>query len=415
MEELRTRSRELVVTFLSGSLRGKAFGYTQPARVLIGRSHDCTIEVVDPKVSRRHCVLQFDGRQVSVKDLGSANGTFLNGVEIGLALLEPGDLVRLAGTHLKIDVSDPERTVCQKAAPVPADSQRILRNRALRVAIPGLELQDVLGEGATSAVFSAKRASGEPVAVKVLRVAQSVAVDDRLRFLREAETASALVHPNIVRVLGQGESDGQLYIIMELVRGETLGARVKRDGPLPLAAALDVVRQVAGALELARTKDVVHRDVKPDNIILSEDGTAKLLDFGLAKSILNAGKSGLTLAGDVLGTLAYMAPEQLDSSVHADHRSDIYSLGATAYHLISGRTPFVARASVDYFWKILHEEPPELDSLRSDIPSAVSAFVARCMRKRPDDRFSSAGEVARLATDLLEGSRHSLDPIAIEA
>jgi hypothetical protein len=427
MEDVRTRSRELVVTFLGGSLQGRVFKYGHAATVLIGRARGCTIEVVDPKVSRRHCVIQFDGWRASVKDLGSANGTFLNGVEIGLALLEPGDLVRLAGTHLRVDVHDSDRgvrggaphvmeTLCHGVAPPPpTESQRTLRNRALRVAIPGLELGEVLGEGATSAVFEARRACGEAVAVKVLRVAQSVAADERLRFLREAETASSLVHPNIVRVLGQGESGGLLYIVMELVRGETLGERLKHEGPLPLELALDVVRQIADALELARTKDVVHRDVKPDNIILSDDGVAKLLDFGLAKSILGAGKSGLTLAGDVLGTLAYMAPEQLDSAVHADHRADIYSLGATAYHLISGRTPFAARTNMDYFAKILHEEPPELDSLRSDVWPAVSSFVARCMKKRPGERFSSAAAVARLVTELLEGSRDSLDPVAVEA
>jgi serine/threonine protein kinase len=166
--------------------------------------------------------------------------------------------------------------------------------------------------------------------------------------------------------------------------------------------ALEIARQLAAALECARKKDLVHRDVKPDNILIREsDGVVKLADFGLAKSVLAAGRSGLTRPGDVLGTLAYMSPEQLQSSVSADHRSDIYSLGATLYHLIAGVTPFAAKTSIEYFEKILRHDPPALSVVRRDVPPIVSAIVARCMHKNPEARYRRADEIVPVVAELL--------------
>jgi serine/threonine-protein kinase len=188
---------------------------------------------------------------------------------------------------------------------------------------------------------------------------------------------------------------------MELVTGETLKTRIARQGPFPVTVALNIVRQIASALELARQHQIVHRDVKPDNIIVQEDGVAKLVDFGLAKSILGAGSSGLTQLGDVIGTIDYMAPEQLTHAVKADHRSDIYSLGATLFTMLTGKSVFSADSNMDYFRKILKDVPPKVSELRRDVPPIVSTLVAKCLKKDPGERHQTAAELVRLTTQLL--------------
>jgi predicted Ser/Thr protein kinase len=392
---------DLRLTFETGSLAGQSFDLQGP-RVVLGRSKECDIEVFDSRVSRQHCVITLDGATAHVKDLGSANGTRLNGAPVGLALVKTGDVLDLAGTKVRLELGAAEKTVALQRGPtelVPCVKR--LRDPALRIQIPGFEVGRVLGEGGTSAVFEARGRTGEVVAIKVHKLGGSVVPEDRERFVREARTAASLVHPNIVRILDHGEAEGRLYIIMEFVRGETVQARLQRLGRIPLPVALHTARQIASALDHAGRHGIVHRDVKPDNILVQEDGTAKLVDFGLAKSLHLAGRSGVTRMGDVLGTLHYMAPEQLDSSVTADHRADIYSLGATLYHMISGGTPFSAKTNFGYFHKILFEEPPILGLLSRDVPPIVSAMVSKCLRKRPDERYQSADEIVKLVTTLL--------------
>ncbi|HZU97716.1 MAG TPA: FHA domain-containing serine/threonine-protein kinase [Planctomycetota bacterium] len=396
-------ANDLRLTFENGALAGQSFEFQGPRRVLLGRSKECDIELFESRVSRQHCVLTLEGATAHVKDLGSANGTRLNGAPVGLTLVKTGDVLDLAGTKVRIELGAADHgTVALMRGPTEVvPCVRRLRDPALRIRIPGYEIGPVLGEGATSAVFEARGKGGELVAIKVHKIGSSVFPEDRERFVREAETASALVHPNIVRVLDHGEAEERLYIVMEFVRGETVKARLQRLGRIPLPVALHTARQIASALGHAARHGIVHRDVKPDNILVQEDGVAKLVDFGLAKSLLSAGRSGVTRMGDVLGTLQYMPPEQLDSSVTADHRADIYSLGATLYHMIAGETPFSAKTNFGYFHKILFEEPPILGLLSRDVPPIVSAMVSKCLRKRPDERYQSADEIVKLTTTLL--------------
>ena len=398
------RSRDFSLIVETGSLRGQRFEFDGQRRVVIGRSKHCDIEVFDERVSRQHCTITFDGEKAHVKDLGSTHGTLLNGFPVGLAMLESGDSLTLADTRIRFALGQMEGTVKLPRAgcEFTTESGRPLRRPALRIAIPDIELLGVLGEGGTSAVFKGRDATGNLVAVKVLRVFSAPDPDDRERFLREGETAAALDHPNIVRVLGHGEvASSALYIIMELVHGETVRARLARTGALPVQLALHITRQIASALDYARRMATVHRDVKPENIIVTDDGIAKLVDFGLAKSVALSGRSGVTRVGDVLGTLAYMSPEQIESSVTADHRSDIYSLGATLYHMVAGQTPFEASGDFDYMRKIQSEEPRDLRQLRPDVPPIICSIIARCMRKRPSERYETAGEIVRIASTLL--------------
>jgi serine/threonine-protein kinase len=272
--------------------------------------------------------------------------------------------------------------------------------------IPGSEVLELLGRGAFGAVWKARPvgagAHGSLVAIKVLRAAEELGDEERQRFLREADLAGVLDHPNVVRVLDRGEMGRVLYIVMEFVRGETLGALIERQGQLPVAVALQITRQIASALEVARAHGIVHRDVKPDNILLRDDGVAKLGDFGFAKSVLQGVAPGLTQVGEVVGTIHYMSPEQLECSIAADHRSDLYSLGATLYHMLAGRPPFGgSRSNVELFLNVLHKPPAPLERVRNDVPPIVAALVQRCVDKRPQARYASAGELARIAGRLL--------------
>lgn len=311
--------------------------------------------------------------------------------------LRDGDRLRLSDTLIDVALTDPSNTVRLPAWP-PVN----LENREPGVTIAGYELKRCLGEGTSGAVFEAVASSGETVAVKVLKLSQQGCDEDQRRFFREVAIAAELVHPNVVRVIDHGVAGPTFYLAMEYVAGETLKERLVRQGPFAPTVALHIVRQIASALELARSRGIVHRDVKPENILIREDGVAKLADFGLAKSTVTSGQSGLTHVGDVMGTIAYMSPEQLQSSISADHRSDIYSLGATLYHMLTGRPPFDSRrVDAELFRKILCERPVPLLALRRDVPPVVNTVVMKCLAKNPEDRYQEARDVARITEQLL--------------
>ncbi|MEZ0228404.1 MAG: protein kinase [Planctomycetota bacterium] len=400
--EVTQQRRDVVLTFTTGPLSGHTVELYSRESVLLGRDPECDVALGDERVSRRHCLISLDDSAAFVKDLGSANGIWVNGQPSRLAPLASGDVLRLGETAIRVEIADTERTVRITPRPVDPLAAPEATNSRLRVAVAGYALGRCLGEGATSAVFTARGEDGQEVAVKVLRTAASLSEDDQLRFLREAEIAETLSHPNVVATLGHGRAGPHLYMILELVPGETIKTRLKRMGRIPVLEALGIARQIASALEYARTRDIVHRDVKPDNVIVGDDGVAKLLDFGLAKSTVDIGS--LTRVGDVLGTLAYMSPEQLRDGIRADHRSDIYSLGATLHHMLAGSAPFEAKTNLLFFEKILEEPAPILAVRHPDVPPAVSALVLRCLRKDPDDRHQTAGELARALDALIARS-----------
>jgi serine/threonine protein kinase len=381
----------LTLTFLNGESEGRTVEFEPPRELVLGRSKEADVELFDARVSRRHCsiILEADGAQV--KDLGSANGTYLNGKQVRTASLATGDVLRLSETEIRVDV----RLRSGAGAPPAGEAAG-----STALSIPGYELVGKIGTGATGSVWEARsKASGESVAIKVSKPSVAVSHEARERFLREAAMASVLVHPNIVRVVARGEVTGSFYIVMELVKGETLRDLVARKGSLPVALALRLAGEIASALELARTCGIVHRDVKPENVLIEESGTAKLADFGLAKQTL--GGSDLTGLDEVLGTLTYMAPEQLRASAAADHRADIYSLGATLYHMLAGKPPFGGVAASALIQKVLSEAPESIAKLRPDLPPVVAVLVDKCLRKDPAARPQAASEIARLVAQLL--------------
>jgi serine/threonine protein kinase len=396
---------KLRCTFATGLMQGQSFEFRSPRVIVLGRAVGCDLKVFDERVSRRHATIMLDETGAHLADLSSANGTFIAGKRVTRARLADGDRLKVADTEIEIELAATIKTArLERTMPPPGQAlpKAIVKANEREAEIAGYELGRCLGEGGAGAVFEGRSARGDLVAIKVIKVQSAVTDEDRARFIREASIASSLTHPNLVRVVGHGEAGQRFFLIMEYVEGATLKARVEEKGPGPVTLALHVTRQIASALELARERDIVHRDVKPDNILITQDGVAKLTDFGLAKSVLTSGQSGLTRAGDIVGTVSYMSPEQIQSSMTVDHRSDIYSLGATLYYMLAGKPPFSSGAfSPEFFRRVLVEDPPPLHMERRDIPPIVSAMVMKCLRKHPGERYQAAGEIVKFVDQML--------------
>ena len=262
-----------------------------------------------------------------------------------------------------------------------------------------------LGEGGMGEVYRAEDTKlGREVAIKVLPETVSRDTDRLARFEREAKAVAALSHPNILAIFDSGSEQGTTFVVTELLEGETLRERLSAGAIAPRKVA-ELGRQVARGLAAAHDKGIVHRDLKPENLFLTRDGHIKILDFGLATAPDENGategveasevetRTSLTAPGTVMGTAAYMSPEQVRAEV-ADHRSDIFSLGSVLYEMASGTSPFRRETSAETMTAILKEEPAELASYSTDIPSALAAIIQRCLEKRTEERFHSAHDLA---------------------
>lgn len=272
--------------------------------------------------------------------------------------------------------------------------------------IAGYEILGKIGEGGMGVVFKARQLSlGRVVALKVLPA--RLTRDTRFveRFLREARAIAKLSHPHIIRIFEVDRSKGGIYYYaMEYVDGESLGKRLKREGRLGTAESCRVAAQVARALDHAHAQGFVHRDVKPDNILLDASGNAKLADLGLARSLSEAvEREGSLTVGSVVGTPYYMSPEQAEGRP-VDARSDIYALGATFYHLLTGAPPFVAESAVGVITKHLTDPRPDPRAANPEVPPAVARLVVRMMQVAPDARPATARAVAEELETLLGDS-----------
>ena len=252
-------------------------------------------------------------------------------------------------------------------------------------------VEDMLGSGGMALVYRARDEElDRPVAIKVL--ADNLAADDafRKRFVREARLAAQLAHKNVAQVYDSGEADGRPYIVMEYVEGETFAELLARRGRIPPAEAIQLALQVCAGLEHAHRAGLVHRDIKPQNLLISGDGTVKIVDFGIARS---SHGTRLTEAGSVLGTAAYLAPEQA-AGEDVTPAADVYALGVVLYELLAGRTPHTAE-SLTQFLTRGHEQPiPALRELAPEVTETLEDVVMRCLARIPAYRPASADALA---------------------
>ncbi len=260
-------------------------------------------------------------------------------------------------------------------------------------------LESKLGSGGMSTVYLAlDEVLDRPVAIKLLHREISEEADQLERFRREARAAARLSHPNLVGVIDAGEDDGRPYIVFEYIEGRTLKRRLQDEGRLPVDEAVAYAIEIGRGLIAAHARKLVHRDVKPQNVLIDPDGRAKVTDFGIARSLE---QKGMTATGRVLGTTDYVSPEQAMGE-DVDERSDVYSLGVVLYEMLTGDVPFQAETQVGVAMKHVNEPMPDVQARRPEVSAAVAAVVDRATTKDPRDRYSTVAEMVRDLEQTLE-------------
>jgi hypothetical protein len=361
------------------------------------------VKVADPRCSRRHAIVVKKGEDFYLRDLKSKNGTWVNGIQISTdTRLVRGDHVRIghaefafggrdesfrcASCLATLVVAPPEApfcTECRRSFPLLGGTlgqRRLVRG---------------LGTGSFGSVYVGHRRGNPYVALKVLHVEFTESPDVVMKFLKEAYATAGLEHENIVRFGDSGHEAGHWFIILEYFPSQSLREVLEERQFLPVGEAMPIAKQVLSALEYAHQRKLLHRDVKPGNILLNEKGKVKVVDFGLAKRLVDSAFTQQTTTG-MPGTPLFMAPELLnDAGTPATFRADIYSAAATVYRTITGRHPIEAKKLDEWFQAIQHENPPPANSVRDDIPAALSDALARGLAKDPADRHESISELRR--------------------
>jgi CheY-like chemotaxis protein len=284
-------------------------------------------------------------------------------------------------------------------------------DRRIGTVIAGYRIESRIGRGGMGVVYRAEHLSLQRrAALKLIAPDLAESSGFRERFSREARIAAALTHPNIVCVYDAGEVEGTLYLAMQFIDGSDLARTLSEDGRLKPYRAVDVCRQVAGALDAAHAAGLIHRDVKPANVLI-EGRIAYLTDFGLTKRA-GGGQAPLTNAGDVVGTIHYVAPEQIEGR-ELTARSDVYSLGCVLYHCLTGQLPYARDDDVAVIYAHLSESPPRPSQVRPELPHGLDEVIARALDKAPEHRFESCGDLmtaARAAVDAAGPLSETLPP-----
>ena len=402
----------LVVT--AGPIRGQRFDFAGHDTFLFGRAPDChaRLDASDASASRHHFLLEVNPPLARLRDLGSLNGTRVNGMRHGGRRagespedaaarsgaevdLHHGDEIRVGATTIHVEVEAPGSPLEALAAQADAaegEAQADAPEGQGRTVGP-YEIERLLGRGGMGAVYLARRqGGGAPVALKVML--PKMVVDEAAQeiFIREIEVTRALRHPNVVGLLDFGRHEGRYYFALEYCSGGSVEAlRVRLGGRVPLPSTLRIAVDALEGLAAAHESGFVHRDLKPDNVLLGEDGTARLADFGLAKSFQQAGLSGLTATGAVGGTFPFMAREQLTSYREARPTTDVWSMAATLYFLLTGQ---YARdfGDQDPIAAILRGGIVPLRRRDPSLPEDLAAVIDRALDDEPTRRFPTARE-----------------------
>ncbi len=418
---------KVTLKVIAGPHTGREFTFDQPDTFLIGRAEKAHFCLPDDRFfSRHHCLLEIAPPLCFLRDLGSTNGTFVNGRAVQSTHLRSGDRIQGGETVLLVEptvekhpthgfvrneqpseitvqclncglLSKTEGDISEgKISFICEECRPKLKNNPQP--IPGYEMLRMLGQGGMGSVMLARETeTGRAVAIKTLLPEVAVNEQSMQRFLREIKVAASLHHPNIVGYLEHGSHRGIIYLVTEFIDGNDAAKLVKMRGSrLNYREVGKIMEQILAALEYAHRREFVHRDIKDQNILVEgsyPNLKAKLTDFGLAKSFKQTGLSGVTMVGDVAGTIAYMPPEQIRDFRNVQPSADIYSMGMTAYSLLTGRHALnlSPKAGIAETIKAIFERQNEPVSAHvSDVPGEFAAVVERSLAKDPEKRWRSA-------------------------
>jgi pSer/pThr/pTyr-binding forkhead associated (FHA) protein len=420
---------------------GQALGrrLTPGDELVIGRSVSGDGGLSDDlELSRRHArVAREESGGLSIEDLGSANGTFVNGERVhGRRTLNVGDSIRVGTTTMELTDpgrapapavrSPPPRPAPPPPAPPPPAPSFAPEQRSPAGVIPdasrseptpelslgsvfaGCRVEGVIGQGDMGVVYRAEElALKRPVALKLIRPEYSQEERLRERFRRESKIAAAIDHPNVIPIFDAGDEDGVLFIMMRLVEGTDVRELIAADGLIEPLRAARIVRQVGAALDAAHARGMLHRDVKPSNVLLARGDHVYLSDFGLAKHAAQGG--GLTRQGSIVARAEYVAPEQVLNQP-VDARADIYALGCLLFEALTGEAPFASWQGGPAALAHVDAPPPSPSDLRSELPREFDEVVHRAMAKDPDERYPSAGDLGRAALRAAGGPGQASPP-----
>ncbi len=388
---------------IAGPDKGKGFALEEGVAVILGRSRHADMKLNDLHISRVHCELELEDGHVLLTDHQSG-GTYLNGKKVEEAVLKANDVVQLGETQIRLHV--------EGAAPKPSEPSSVSKSVVLTPERLGelsgrtlshYQVGPEVARGQSGIVFRAKDYKDDSdVALKVLWPMATGSNLDVRRMVRSVKTMMPLQHPNLVAVRSAGKTGPYCWIAMEFVEGESLTQVLQRIGVAGMAdwhLGFRVALHVGQALEFAHQNSIIHRNITPQNVLVrSADKLVKLGDLMLAKALEGKLAEQITKPGEVLGDIRYMAPERTTGDPNVDGRSDIYSLGALVYALLTGRPPFDGGTLVEKIMKIRTTTPELPKKFQLSIPDLFQGVVMRMLAKRPEDRYQTA-------TDLLADLR----------
>ena len=418
----------LTLTVTAGPHAGRVFTFDRHDTFLVGRSTEAHFSLPDdPYFSRMHLLVEVNPPLCRLTDLGSHNGTLVNGQKVQVVELHQGDEIRGGKTALRISIGAPAETTrdlsaANRSTPSPNQSrggetrddadlfrtplhlQNDVPTRSSApifdlLVVPGYRFLKELGRGGMGIVYRGIHESdGSEVAIKTIRPGANPGPTAVARFLREAAILKELRHPSIVGFRDSGEVGGLLYFVMEFVPGRDAARMVAAEGPLPVRRSVGITLHLLEALTYAHGKGFVHRDIKPANLLVSgepEQEVVRVADFGLARTYQESALSGLTLSGSAAGTPQFMPPEQVTDFRGAKPAADLYSAAATLYHLLTGKFVYDGVRASDLFRQILLENPVPLRSRRPELPAELESVVHRALARQPADRYADANAFAR--------------------
>ena len=403
-------------------IEGKTFTFSEHDTFVFGRMDDCQACIADDTlVSRHHFILEVNPPAACLHDLGSLNGTHVNGEKFGARkagetpeqgakrrypeiTLKHGDRIKVGRTELEVVIQQPQEAPQHRMDPRLDDISLLSPGQLAglifgspdqaakpKLQIPGYKIVAEIGRGGFGAVYRARRADGSVVAVKVML--SRVDADDEAIAKFKREAAITLDHPNIVRVLESGASGAVFYFIMEFCDGGSAwDLMLQHKGHLSLAQAKPIILDALEALAFAHEKGFVHRDLKPQNILLS-GGKARLSDFGLAKSFEHAGLSGMSMTGGYAGTPVFMPREQITNFKYVKPVSDVWSMAATIYNLLTGTYPYPFSKDRDPIDVILNDDIIPIAQRDKTLPKSLCTVLAKALEKKTKDRYQTATEM----------------------